>query len=129
MRQTGSIRPELGPAAAFAYTLGDSLLAARLADMDPNPNAYHAVCNHFLGVLAAEEIGYYTPEWEQWQREAFKGADGLPLRDGSPLTKWHRRQEMARAVGILRRKGILGRADKDFSRDEGILAEAMEDDD
>lgn len=126
-RRTNSVKTEYGPQALFSYAVVDALLDIKHADRDSDEDggrAFHRAVNHFLS-LSAAETGYYSAAWIAWQRRTFKRPDGSPMQAGDVLTKDERRVEVAMAIKILRKRGILGWMDKPFSDDASEVAEFL----
>lgn len=136
MAKRGGLRAELGGEAIYAWVIGEHLRDIKEASRNAQDGgrAYHAAVNEFLAYVS-EDIGYYLPatvvkegkvvenpdSWEVWQRKTLLDDRGRPLGPGARLTKAHRRMEVGHAVGILRRKGILGYKRTDFSDDAKAL--------
>lgn len=126
MAKRGGLRAELGGEAIYAWVIGEHLRDIKEASRNAQDGglSYHASVNEFLSFVA-DDIGYYKPEWEQWQRANLLDGAGKPLASNARLTKAHRRREVAHAVGILRRRGILGYKRSDFSDDAKAIKQRL----
>lgn len=119
MKGRSRMESELGGHGTYVFSIGNALLDVNEAARSQDAYEYHRAVKQFL-FLTACETGYMTTDWMAWEAANLKAKS-------RELTRDERGIQFAHAVGILRKKGILGKLSHEIADASEWLNEVMED--